>query len=325
MSSTARRSARSRERCWRRFPGSSSSSLPRPTGAAGRRGPITSSSPRWRAGSSNGRSPMSGKRARTRSSPRTRAASSRSLRDSGPRVRICRSCTSLKCWTMRIGTGAPKSVLEKKIVRGDPGSSAGFAGASFPDCSPRTAGPQPRDVLRLALRPGGRLRKGGGAPLRGEVRQYPVRQVQLTRRLVARTRLCRADECPKNGMKAFEAPDGLKVLVAHAGDRYFAYQAMCPHMEVPLEEGFYDGSVITCHQHLWQWDVRSGAPIGLAEAPLERYELQEQEGVLYVEPASALAQAPLFTGIGSATLEAIARLARRETFDGGTVLYGPGD
>src|SRR2546428_4161066 len=34
------------------------------------------------------------------------------------------------------------------------------------DCSPRTAGPQPRDVLRLALRPGGRLRKGGEAPLR---------------------------------------------------------------------------------------------------------------------------------------------------------------
>jgi len=38
--------------------------------------------------------------------------------------------------------------------------------AQLPDCSPRTAGPQPRDVLRLAPRPGGRLRKGGEAPLR---------------------------------------------------------------------------------------------------------------------------------------------------------------
>src|SRR5206468_12656997 len=27
-------------------------------------------------------------------------------------------------------------------------------------CSPRTAGPEPRDVLRLALRPGGRFRRG---------------------------------------------------------------------------------------------------------------------------------------------------------------------
>src|SRR5437867_3198615 len=37
---------------------------------------------------------------------------------------------------------------------------------ALPDRSPRTAGPQPRDVLRLALRPGGSLRKGGEAPLR---------------------------------------------------------------------------------------------------------------------------------------------------------------
>lgn len=142
---------------------------------------------------------------------------------------------------------------------------------------------------------------------------------------MTRTRLCRADECPKNGMRAFEAPDGLKVLVAHAGDRYFAYQAMCPHMEVPLEEGFYDGAVITCHQHLWQWNVWTGAPIGLAEAPLERYELLEAEGVLYVVPASALGQAALFSGIAPAALEAVARLARRETFDPGKVLYRPGD
>src|SRR3989442_1765129 len=46
-----------------------------------------------------------------------------------------------------------------------PLSSAGFAGATS-DCSPRTHGAQPVAVLRLALRPGGRLRKGGEAPLR---------------------------------------------------------------------------------------------------------------------------------------------------------------
>ena len=79
--------------------------------------------------------------------------------------------------------------------------------------------------------------------------------------------LCQADECPRNGMKAFQAEGGPKVLVVNSGDAYYAYQAMCPHMDVALEEGFYDGSVITCHQHLWQWDVRTGAPLGVAEAP----------------------------------------------------------
>src|SRR5438309_3974952 len=35
----------------------------------------------------------------------------------------------------------------------------------FSDCSPRTAGPQPRDVLRLALRRGGEVSEGGRGPL----------------------------------------------------------------------------------------------------------------------------------------------------------------
>src|SRR5438105_14859118 len=48
-----------------------------------------------------------------------------------------------------------------------PLSSAGFAGATS-DCSPRTHGAQPVAVLRFALRPGGRFRKGGEAPLRAE-------------------------------------------------------------------------------------------------------------------------------------------------------------
>jgi toluene monooxygenase system ferredoxin subunit len=140
-----------------------------------------------------------------------------------------------------------------------------------------------------------------------------------------KTRLCRAADCPPNGMRTFEAADGRRILVAHAGDRYFGYQALCPHMDVELEEGFYDGSVITCHQHLWQWDVRTGAPMGLAEAALARDELVEEEGVLYVVPTSPLGQAPLFSGVSGGVLDAIAALGRRRTFEAGSVLYRPGE
>ena len=101
---------------------------------------------------------------------------------------------------------------------------------------------------------------------------------------MTKKRLCRTDECPRDGMKAFPLDEGKSVLVVNAAGEYYAYQALCPHLEVPLEEGFCDGSVITCHQHLWQWDVRTGAPLGDAEAPLERYELTEEDGALYVAP-----------------------------------------
>ena len=102
-----------------------------------------------------------------------------------------------------------------------------------------------------------------------------------------KTRLCRADECPRNGMKAFETAEGLKVLVVDTGDRYVGYQAFCPHMDVALEEGFYDGAVITCHQHLWQWEAPTGAPLGDAETPLDRYQLTEEDGVLYLVTGTA--------------------------------------
>src|SRR5207249_11058530 len=64
-------------------------------------------------------------------------------------------------------TGSSKrTAAGRKLMQGDHGSSAGVAGASSPDRSPRTAGRQSRDVLRLALRQGGRFRNGGEAPRR---------------------------------------------------------------------------------------------------------------------------------------------------------------
>jgi toluene monooxygenase system ferredoxin subunit len=110
---------------------------------------------------------------------------------------------------------------------------------------------------------------------------------------VTRTIVCRRQECPRDGLKAFDVGAGRRVLIATSGRQVYAYQASCPHMDVALEEGFYDGAIITCHQHLWQWDVRTGAAMGQAEAPLERYELAEADGVLYlVSPCEAPGDAP---------------------------------
>jgi len=122
-----------------------------------------------------------------------------------------------------------------------------------------------------------------------------------------------------------ETEDGLKLLVVNAGDDYFAYQAMCPHQEVPLCEGLYDGAVLTCHQHLWQWDIRTGAPMGLAEAALESFPVRIEGDSLYVVAQSALNAAELFAGISEATLSAIAALAQKEEREAGSVCYDFGD
>ena len=143
---------------------------------------------------------------------------------------------------------------------------------------------------------------------------------------MAKRLVCRVADVPENGLKECEAEGGLKLVVANAGDEFFGFQAVCPHQDVPLCEGLFDGSTLTCHMHLWQWDVRTGAPLGIAETPLERYPLAREGDALYLGgEAGALDVGELFNGIAPAAIEKLAGMAKRENHPAGAVLYRPGD
>ena len=96
---------------------------------------------------------------------------------------------------------------------------------------------------------------------------------------MAKRMVCRVADVPENTLKECEAEGGLKLVVANAGGEFFGFQAMCPHQDVPLCEGLFDGATLTCHMHLWQWDVRSGAPLGIAEAPLSAIRSREGDAL----------------------------------------------
>ena len=142
---------------------------------------------------------------------------------------------------------------------------------------------------------------------------------------MSRKLACQRGDVPADGLKECELEGGLKVLIANSGDEYFACQAICPHQEVALCEGLYDGSVLTCHQHLWQWDIRTGAPMGLAELPLELYKTVVEGDAVYVEQPGGVDLGELFSGIAEKTLARVGALARSEEFLTGGKLYGIGD
>lgn len=137
-------------------------------------------------------------------------------------------------------------------------------------------------------------------------------------------RICSATDIPDNGMKTYEIK-GVKVLVANAGECFYAYQGLCPHQDVCLDEGYFDGSVLTCHQHLWQWDIRTGEAMGLAEAPLEKYEVEVSDGELFVVQSSALKAVEMLKDVSAATLSRLEQLAKREEYDEGAVVYEVND
>jgi toluene monooxygenase system ferredoxin subunit len=95
-------------------------------------------------------------------------------------------------------------------------------------------------------------------------------------------RVCDQGAVPDGGMKQFTLDTGLPILIVNAGGEFFAYQAFCPHEQVRLEDGVHDGSILTCLEHLWQFDLRTGAPVAEADSGLESYRLKEEAGVLHV-------------------------------------------
>jgi toluene monooxygenase system ferredoxin subunit len=137
--------------------------------------------------------------------------------------------------------------------------------------------------------------------------------------------VCSVEDVPANGKKSFKTDDGPEILVANFNGGYYAYSDACPHQGTCLGEGFYDGAVLTCHKHLWQWDITTGKPIGLAEEPLEAYQVEIEDGILFVRPASPLRMAELFADISVSTQIKLEQLTRREEFEAGSVLYDIGD
>lgn len=100
--------------------------------------------------------------------------------------------------------------------------------------------------------------------------------------MTSRLAVCSASDVSPREMRAFVV-DGNAILVLNASDGFVACSGMCPHQEVPLCDGIFDGEVLTCTEHLWQWTVCNGEPLGAAEKPLELFRTEVVDGKVYVE------------------------------------------
>jgi (2Fe-2S) ferredoxin/nitrite reductase/ring-hydroxylating ferredoxin subunit len=94
-------------------------------------------------------------------------------------------------------------------------------------------------------------------------------------------RVCAAADVPVNGLKEVGAA-GERMCIVNTGAGFVAFQAMCPHENIPLADGVCDGAVLTCLEHMWQFDVKTGAPMGDAQEGLKGYPLKEEKGEIYV-------------------------------------------
>ncbi len=52
--------------------------------------------------------------------------------------------------------------------------------------------------------------------------------------------------------------EGKEILLARAGDSYFAADNRCPHMGGNLSRGKLEGTIVTCPRHQSQFDLKDG-------------------------------------------------------------------
>lgn len=105
---------------------------------------------------------------------------------------------------------------------------------------------------------------------------------------MARHYVCDRRDIAENSMATFDLAGGASILLLRVDDQVYACDGVCPHQEVRLEDGLFDGEVLTCHQHMWQWKVATGEPVGLAECPLNVYRVDMEGEAIYVDPEMKL-------------------------------------
>ena len=94
-------------------------------------------------------------------------------------------------------------------------------------------------------------------------------------------KLCKLDEVASGELKEASA-GGVPILFVRGKDGVAAIPPSCPHMENPLCEGVFDGEILTCLKHLWQWTIPDGEPMGEAERALLMYETEVRDGDVWV-------------------------------------------
>jgi toluene monooxygenase system ferredoxin subunit len=79
------------------------------------------------------------------------------------------------------------------------------------------------------------------------------------------------------------------MLVVRGNEGFLVIPPSCPHMANPLADGFFDGCVLTCSKHLWQWSIPDGQPMGDAEKALLSYQSEARDGEIWVNFEAPLA------------------------------------
>ncbi|MCK9260728.1 MAG: Rieske 2Fe-2S domain-containing protein [Azoarcus sp.] len=84
--------------------------------------------------------------------------------------------------------------------------------------------------------------------------------------------------------------DGREVILLWAeGGELQAFNGLCPHQNVPLYRGEFNGRYLTCPVHEWVFDGRDGSCVRGEECSLPKIALRVVNGIVEIESRASAA------------------------------------
>lgn len=97
------------------------------------------------------------------------------------------------------------------------------------------------------------------------------------------TKVCTVDDVWEGEMAPFSVNGHEIVLVCGDGGSIKAFQAMCPHQDISLAEGKFDGKKLICRAHLWQFDAETGKGVNPSDCALAEYPVKLDGDDIFVK------------------------------------------
>lgn len=88
-------------------------------------------------------------------------------------------------------------------------------------------------------------------------------------------------DIPPGACARLVLPDGDDIAVYNVDGEFYAIENSCPHRGAPLSEGSVCGHVVECWLHGWEFDVRTGQCLTVADK-IKTYEVRVENGVVSV-------------------------------------------
>jgi nitrite reductase/ring-hydroxylating ferredoxin subunit len=94
-------------------------------------------------------------------------------------------------------------------------------------------------------------------------------------------RVCTLEELPIGSAKEVVV-EGRVLALFNLDGQVHCLDGICPHAGGPLARGKFDGCLVTCPWHFWQFNVKCGTHSMTENIRQQTYEVEVRKGIVYV-------------------------------------------